>query len=114
MRAAAGKHPAVVRTLIDQGRICMHAPRVDSRRCSLPPGGRHRSARILVAAGAGIDEVSARDPDARRDLTGGACIRTTVRGRSGPENPLCFVPGKNPAPWLWRPPAAMRRSHCSC
>ena len=56
------------------------------------------SARILVAAGANVNEVTAREPGARRDLTGGACIGTTDRDRTGPDDPLCFVPAQNPSP----------------
>ena len=99
MRAVAAKHPEVVRALIAAG--------ADWRARSkggftallfAAQEGDLESARILVAAGANVNEVTAREPGARRDLTGGACIATTDRDRTGPDDPLCFVPAQNPSP----------------
>ena len=93
MRAAAGRHADVVRALVDQG-ADVHAR---SRGGFTPllfasQQGDIESARILLAAGAGIDEAPLADVDARRDKMGGPCVT------SSPRSPQCFVPRENGTP----------------
>ena len=93
MRAAAGRHPEVVRALVDHG-ADVHA----ASRGGFTPllfasqQGDIESARALLAAGAGIDEAPLADVDARRDEMGGPCVTSSQR------SPQCFLPRENGTP----------------
>ena len=90
MRAAAGNHPELVRGLVARG-ADVHA-RSKGGMTPLLFGsqqGNIESARILLAAGAGIDEAPLADDQLRRDEFGGPC----ATGRR-----KCFVPRENPTP----------------
>jgi ankyrin repeat protein len=100
MRAASGKHAEVVRVLVAHG-ADVHAR---SRGGFTPllfasQQGDIESARILLAAGAGVDEAPLADVDARRDETGGLCV--SVRGgltADARNAKQCFIPRENGTP----------------
>ncbi len=93
MRAAAGRHPEVVRALVE------HEADVHARsRGGFTPllfasqQGDIESARILLAAGADLDEAPLADVDARRDEIGGGCVTSSATALQ------CFVPRENGTP----------------
>jgi ankyrin repeat protein len=102
MRAVGAKHPDVVRRLV--------AAKADVRARSkggftallfAAQEGDLESARILVAAGADVNEKTSRGPDARRDLTGGLCLRPGEdAAQAAAPDAQCFVPAENPSALL--------------
>ena len=100
MRAAAGKHADVVRTLVEHG-ADVHAR---SRGGFTPllfasQQGDIESARILLAASARVDEAPLADVDARRDETGTLCV-SSRGGLPAAEKAIspCFLPRENGTP----------------
>lgn len=93
MRAVAGQHREVVRILVE------HEADVHARsRGGFTPllfasqQGDIESARILLAAGADLDEAPLADVDARRDEIGGPCVTSSASALQ------CFVPRENGTP----------------
>ncbi len=100
MRAVAGKHSPVVQALIEAG-ADVNARSKDGFTALMfsAQEGDLESARILLGAGVDVNELTARGPDARRDLTGGPCVNNYGDSRRGwpGEGPFCFVPDANPS-----------------
>jgi ankyrin repeat protein len=92
MRAAAGKHPRVIEALVAHG-ADVHARSRGGFTALLfaSQQGDVASARILLEAGAGIEEAPLADEDARRDEVGGPCVS---------ERDVCFLPRENGTPLL--------------
>jgi ankyrin repeat protein len=90
MRAAAGEHAEVVRALVSRG-ADVHAASRGGFTALLfaAQQGDIESAKILLAAGAGIDEAPLAEESNRRDDFGGPCASTTRR---------CFLPRENGTP----------------
>ena len=97
MRAVAGRYPDVVRALIEAGADPQARPKgAFTALLFAAQEGDLESARILLAAGVDVNEVTARGPEARRGLRGGPCVGTRA-GSDVQVDPLCFVPAQNPS-----------------
>jgi ankyrin repeat protein len=95
MRAVVGKHPDVVRALLDAGAdVHVRSKGGFTALLFAAQEGDLESTRLLLAAGARVNEETKRGPDARRDLVGGECILNI------PNDPPCFVPAENPSPLI--------------
>jgi ankyrin repeat protein len=102
MRAVAGKHADVVRALIEAGAdVHLRSKGGFTALLFAAQEGDLESTRLLLAAGARVNEATTRGPDARRDLVGGECVATRDPDvKPDPNDPPCFVPAENPSPLI--------------
>ena len=88
MRAVAARHPEVVRALIEGGAdVRAHSNGGFTALLFASQQGDVDSTRLLLAAGADVNEATSAGPSARHDTSGGPCISDN--------GATCFVPPEN-------------------